>query len=69
VGFLVVDEGLDPIAAVRESWRRTEGLAGRILLLWFLGIPITLAGLCSSAWASCRRSCGSTWRSPVLREA
>ena len=45
VGFLVVDEGLDPIAAVRESWRRTEGYAGRILLLWLLGLPIVLAGL------------------------
>lgn len=45
VGFLVMDEGLDPAGAIRESWRRTEGFAGRILLLWLLGIPIGLAGL------------------------
>jgi hypothetical protein len=45
VGFLVVDEGLGPLAAIRESWRRTHGFTGRILLLWLLGIPITLAGL------------------------
>jgi len=45
VAFLVVDERLDAVEAVRESWRRTEGFAGRILLLWLLGIPITLGGL------------------------
>ena len=39
VGFLVMDEGLDPAGAIRESW-----LAGRVLLLWLLGIPIWLAG-------------------------
>ncbi|HXJ35122.1 MAG TPA: hypothetical protein VMS22_13910 [Candidatus Eisenbacteria bacterium] len=45
VGFLVVDEAMDAPTAVRESWRRTEGIAGRIFLVWLLGIPLGVAGL------------------------
>lgn len=45
VGFLVVDEHRTAADAVRESWRRTESFAGRIFLIWLLGIPITIAGL------------------------
>ena len=45
VGFLVVDERMDAIEAVRESWRRTDGFGGRIFVLWLLAIPISAAGL------------------------
>jgi hypothetical protein len=45
VGFLVMGERLDAIEAVSESWRRTQGLAGRIWLFWLCVLPIALAGL------------------------
>lgn len=45
VGFLVVDEEMDAVDAIKESWRRTEGYAGRIFVLWLLAIPITIGGL------------------------
>jgi uncharacterized membrane protein len=45
VAFLVVDEDMAAVDALRESWRRTEGFAGRIFVLWLLGLPISLVGL------------------------
>jgi hypothetical protein len=45
VGFLVMGERLGAIEAVSESWRRTQGLAGRIWLFWLCVLPIALAGL------------------------
>jgi uncharacterized membrane protein len=45
VPFLVVDEHLDAVSAVEESWRRTRGHAGTIFLVWLLGIPVAVGGL------------------------
>jgi uncharacterized membrane protein len=45
VSYLVMDEGLDPIAAVEASWRITRGHALKIFALGFLSIFIFLAGL------------------------
>lgn len=43
--YLVMDEGLDPVAAVEGSWRMTSGHAWKIFLLGFLAVPICIAGL------------------------
>jgi hypothetical protein len=45
VGYLVVDEHLDAMSAIRESWSRTAGHGGTIFLVWLLGIPISIGGL------------------------
>lgn len=45
VPYLVMDEGLDPIAAVEASWRITRGHAWRIFVLGFLSIFIFFLGL------------------------
>lgn len=45
VPYLVMDEGLDPIAAVEASWRITRGHAWRIFVLEFLSIFIFFLGL------------------------
>jgi hypothetical protein len=45
VGFLVIDEGLDAVAAVTESWRRTSGYAATLFGVFLLGIPLALLGL------------------------
>lgn len=45
VSYLVMDEGLDPIAAVEASWRITRGHALKIFTLGFLSIFIFFAGL------------------------
>lgn len=45
VGYLVMDEGLDPIAAVEASWRITRGHAWKIFALGFLSIFIFIIGL------------------------
>jgi uncharacterized membrane protein len=43
--YLVMDEGMDPVAAVEASWRLTKGHAWKIFLLGFLSILIFIAGL------------------------
>ncbi len=44
VPFLVVDEGLDAIAAVRESWERTRDHGWTIFGIWLIAVPILIAG-------------------------
>jgi len=43
--YLVMDEGMDPVAAVEASWRMTQGHTLKIFLLGILSIFIFLAGL------------------------
>ena len=45
VSYLVMDEGLDPIAAVEASWRITRGHSFKIFVLGFLSIFVFLLGL------------------------
>jgi uncharacterized membrane protein len=45
VKYLVVDKKLDPVEAVKESWRMTKGHSGKIFLMGLLAIPIVIAGL------------------------
>lgn len=45
VPFLVTDEHLDAVAAVRESWERTRGHGWTICGIFLLSIPIVLIGL------------------------
>jgi hypothetical protein len=44
VAFLVMDEGETATGAVRESWRRTEGHAWRILRLWIVAAVLGALG-------------------------
>lgn len=45
VPFLVVDRKLDAIEAITTSWNMTHGYGFEIFLIYFLSIPITIAGL------------------------
>jgi uncharacterized membrane protein len=45
VAFLVVDERLGPVDALKESWRRTAGHGWTILGAALLAIPIVLLGV------------------------
>jgi hypothetical protein len=45
VPYLVVDEDLDPVAAFRESWRRTAPVGWTLLGAMLLAVPIVMAGL------------------------
>ena len=45
VKYLVLDRKLEPVEAVKESWRMTKGQAGKIFLMGVLAIPIVIAGL------------------------
>lgn len=45
VPYIVVEEGLDAVAAIRASWERTRGYGWTIFGIWLLGIPIFLVGL------------------------
>jgi len=44
VSYLVMDEELDPVAAVEASWRITKGNVLKVLGLGMIAIPITLGG-------------------------
>jgi len=44
VPYLVTDEGLDAIGAVRASWERTRGYGWTIFGIFVLAIPIVLVG-------------------------
>lgn len=43
--YLVMDEGLDPVAAVEASWRMTKGHVWKIFFLLLLSIVIFFAGV------------------------
>ncbi|MCK4557026.1 MAG: DUF975 family protein [Candidatus Aminicenantes bacterium] len=45
VKYLVIDKKLDPVEAVKESWRMTKGHAGKIFLMGLLAFPIVIAGM------------------------
>src|SRR5690606_22812567 len=45
VSYLVMDKGLDPIAAVETSWRMTRGHGWRIFALGFTSFFIFIFGL------------------------
>ncbi len=45
VPYLVIDRDMEPVEAVKKSWSMTRGYAGRIFVIWLLGIPIALLGL------------------------
>lgn len=45
VPFLVIERGLGPIEAIKESWRITSGHKGRILLLYLALLGVVLLGL------------------------
>ena len=45
VSYLVVDRKMEVIAAVKESWRMTNGHAWQVFFIGLLAIPIGIAGL------------------------
>ena len=45
VSFLVMDKGLDPIAAVEKSWQMTKGHGWKIFGMGLLAIPVFIAGI------------------------
>lgn len=45
VKYLVMEKKMDPVEAVKESWRMTTGHVWNIFLIGFLAIPIVIAGL------------------------
>jgi uncharacterized membrane protein len=45
VRYLVMERNMDPVEAVKESWRMTKGRAGDILLIGLLAALIWIAGL------------------------
>jgi uncharacterized membrane protein len=45
VTYLVMDKGMDPVAAVEKSWTMTRGHGWKIFGLYLLAIPIFFAGI------------------------
>jgi uncharacterized membrane protein len=45
VPYLVIDERLAAVEAIKTSWERTRGYGMTIFVLWLLAIPIILLGL------------------------
>ena len=45
VRYLVIDRQLDPVEAIKASWRMTKGHGWTIFLMGLLAIPIVIAGL------------------------
>lgn len=45
VKYLVMERKMDPVEAVKQSWRMTTGHAWNIFLIGLLAIPIVIAGL------------------------
>jgi uncharacterized membrane protein len=43
--YLVIEEKVDAVAALRESWERTRGHGWTIFGIWLLAIPILLGGV------------------------
>jgi uncharacterized membrane protein len=42
--YLVLDEKMDAVSAIRESWERTRGHGWTIFGIWLLAIPIVIVG-------------------------
>ena len=45
VRYLVMDRKMEPVAAVKESWKLTQGHAWEIFLMGLMAVPIAIAGL------------------------
>lgn len=45
VRYLVVDRKMEPVEAVRESWRMTRGYATRVFFMGLLAFAVAIAGL------------------------
>ena len=45
VPYLVVENKLEPVEAVKKSWKMTAGFTGTIFLLGLLAVPLVIAGL------------------------
>jgi uncharacterized membrane protein len=45
VPYLVTDERLAAVDAIKESWARTRGYGWTIFAIWLLAIPLALLGL------------------------
>lgn len=45
VPYLVMDKGLDPVAAIEKSWNMTRGHGWRIFAMFLVAIPLLLIGL------------------------
>ena len=45
VTYLVMDRGLDPVAAIEKSWSMTRGHGWRIFGMYLLAIPLVFLGL------------------------
>jgi membrane-anchored glycerophosphoryl diester phosphodiesterase (GDPDase) len=61
VPYLVMDKGMDPVAAIEKSWTMTRGHGFRIFAMYLLAILLFIVGFCllivgaffSSLWVSC----------------
>jgi len=45
VKYLVLDRNMDPVEAVKESWKMTDGYAGHIFIIGLLAVPLEIAGI------------------------
>lgn len=45
VPYLVIDERMAAVDAIKASWERTRGYGMTIFILWLIAIPIVLVGL------------------------
>jgi uncharacterized membrane protein len=45
VKYLVMDRKMDPVEAVKESWRMTTGYSGHIFVIGLLAVPLAIGGL------------------------
>ena len=45
VPYLVMDEGLEPIDAIKASWEMTRDFSGKILLFGFMAFVVAICGL------------------------
>ena len=45
VKYLVMDRNMEPVEAVKESWRMTKGYSGHIFVIGLLAFPLAVAGL------------------------
>lgn len=45
VKYLVMDRNMEPVEAVKESWRMTSGYSGDIFVIGLLAVPLAIGGL------------------------